>query len=121
MNPQANPGIWLAILTVATSLAGWNISRLRAVRPAGGIDKLVALLGAGAILAVVIGASVVVTEVTECTFAASSLECSRFEILVVALTDLAVSAALITLWLRSDACRAPRVLPRTRRHRTVSI
>jgi hypothetical protein len=119
MNPQDNLGIWLAILTVATTLAAWNITRLTSVRRE--LDRLVALLGAGAILAVVIGASLVVTEVTECTFAASSLACSRFEILIVALTDLAVSAALITLWLRSDACRAPRVVPRTRRHRAVSI
>ncbi|MEO8703311.1 MAG: hypothetical protein ABI867_24910 [Kofleriaceae bacterium] len=108
MNPTDNLGIWLVILTVATALTGWNITRLRAVRPV--LDGLVAVLGAGAILAVVIGASLVVTEVTECTFAASTLSCGRQDILLVALTDLAASAAMITLWLRSDACRAPRRL-----------
>jgi hypothetical protein len=126
MNPGENLGIWLAILAASTGLAAWNISRLRIVRPA--LDRLVALIGSGAILMVVVGASLVVTEITECTFAvsaASSLACSRTEILLVALMDLAASAALITVWLRADACRASfaavhhRGIPATRRPREV--
>lgn len=123
MNPGENLGIWLVLLTGFLAVAGWNISRLAIVRPA--IDRLVAMLGAGAILAVVTGASLVVTEVTQCTFAASSLACSKSEILLVAGMDLAASAALITAWLRTDACRAPfaavrvRAIPRTRRQRAV--
>jgi ABC-type amino acid transport system permease subunit len=107
VNPGENLGIWLAVLAVSTGLTAWNISRLRIVRPA--LDRLVALIGSAAIVMVVIGASLVVTEVTECTFAASSassLACSKTEILLVALMDLLASAALITRWLRADACRA---------------
>jgi len=104
VNPAHNLGIWLVLLAGSLALTWWNISRLRVVRPA--IDRLVAVLGAGAILAVVTGASLVVTEVTECTFAASSPTCSGHEILLVALIDVAAAAALITLWLRADACRA---------------
>lgn len=103
MNPGENLGIWLALVVVATAVTGWNISRLRIVRPM--LDRVVALLGAAAILAVVIGASLVVTEVTECTFAASSLSCSKSEILRVAAMDVAAAAAMITAWLRADACR----------------
>jgi hypothetical protein len=121
VNPGENLGIWLAVLAVSAGLAGWNISRLRIVRPA--LDRLVALIGSAAIVMVVIGASLVVTEVTECTFAASSLACSKTEILLVALMDLVASAALITQWLRADACRASfaamhvRGIPPTRRPR----
>lgn len=123
MNPGDNLGIWLVIGLSLVALTGWNISRLAAVRPT--FDRLVAVLGAAAILAVVIGGSLVVTEVTECTFAASSLACGPREILVVALFDLAASAALTTAWLRTDACRAPdvavraRALPRGHRQRPV--
>lgn len=108
MNPGENLGIWAVLLVGFVAVTGWNISRLAAVRPA--IDRLVAVLGAAAILAVVIGASLVVTEVTECTFAASaasSLPCSKWEIVLVAAMDLVASTALITAWLRTDACRAP--------------
>jgi len=119
MNPADHLGIWLAILASSTAAAAWNISRLRIVRPA--IERLVALLGAGAIVAVVTGASVVFTEVTECAFAASTLDCTASELLLVAATDLALCAALITRWLRSDACRPSREPPRTRRHRTVTL
>ncbi|MBA2540706.1 MAG: hypothetical protein H0V17_13795 [Deltaproteobacteria bacterium] len=105
MNPGDHLGIWLVLLTGFLAVAGWNISRLAAVRPA--LDRLVAVLGAAAVLAVVIGASLVVTEITECTFAASSLlACSKSEIALVAGMDLAAAAALITAWLRMDACRA---------------
>jgi hypothetical protein len=117
MNPTGNLGIWLAILVVSTGVAGWNISRLLTVRPA--FDRLVAILGACAILAVVAGSSLVFTEVTECGFAASSFACSYSELALVGLTGLALGGALITLWLRSDACRAPRV--RTRRERTIAL
>ena len=123
MNPGENLGIWLVLLMGFLAVTCWNISRLAVVRPA--IDRLVATIGAGAILAVVIGASLVVTEVTECTFAASSLACSKSEILLVAAMDLAAAAALITAWLRTDACRAPfaavrvRAIPKTRRQRAV--
>lgn len=118
-NPGENMGLWLGILACAGVLAAWNIRHLRAVRPS--LDRLVAVLGAVAIVAVVVGASLVFTEVTECAFAASSLNCGGFEMLVVAIVDLAVSAALLTQWLRSDACRsAPeREIPRTRRQRAV--
>lgn len=124
MNPGENLGIWLVLLTGFLAVTGWNISRLAAVRPA--LDRLVAVLGGVAIFAVVIGASLVVTEITECTFAASSLACSKSEILLVAAMDLAAAAALITAWLRMDACRASfaavrRPLPKTRRHRIASI
>ncbi len=116
MNPGENLGIWVVLLVGFVAVTGWNISRLAAVRPT--LDRLVAVLGAAAILAVVIGASLVVTEVTECTFAASSLACSRWEILLVATMDLVAAGALITAWLRTDACRAPNaavcVVPRTR-------
>jgi Flp pilus assembly protein CpaB len=107
------------MLGLAGVAATWNIHRLRAVRPM--IDRLVAVLGAFAILAVVIGASLVFTEVTECAFAASILACSSFDLVLVAATDLAVGLALITAWLRSDACQAPRVIaiPPTRRHRVL--
>jgi hypothetical protein len=104
VNPGENLGIWLALLTGFLAIAGWNISRLAVVRPT--LDRLVAILGGAAILAVVIGASLVVTEITECTFAASSLACSKTEILLVATMDLGAAAALITAWLRMDACRA---------------
>ena len=117
MNPSDNMGIWLAILAVATALAGWNISRLRIVRPA--LDRLVALVGAAAIIAVVMGSSLVFTEVTEC---ALTRDCNHWDLLLVAVTDVAVCAALITQWLRSDACRAVKqiVIPRTRRYRAVT-
>ena len=113
-NPGDNIELWLGVLAFAGAIATWNIRRLLVVRPA--LDRLVALLGAVAIIAVVIGASLVFTEATECAFAAS--QCGRFEMLVVGLTDLAVSAALISAWLRSDACRASRsiAIPPTRRH-----
>jgi hypothetical protein len=113
-NPGDNLELWLGVLTVASVVAIWNIRRLYAVRPA--LDRLIAMLGAVAILAVVIGVSLVFTEATECAFAAS--KCGGAEMLVIAFTDLAVSAALISAWLRSDACRAPRVIaiPPTRRH-----
>lgn len=127
MNPGENLGIWLALLVAATAITGWNISRLRVVRPP--LDRLVAVLGAMAILAVVIGASLVVTEVTECTFAASSGCRSGSEIFLVTLMDIAASAALITAWLRTDVCRAtfqiagrivdPRRIPKTRRPRAI--
>ncbi len=114
MNPGEHLGIWLALLTGFLVVTGWNISRLATVRPA--LDRLVAILGSAAIFAVVIGASLVVTEITECTFAASSLACSKSEILLVASMDLAGAAALITAWLRMDACRATFVVrPKTRR------
>ena len=128
MNPGEHLGIWLVVLAAATALATWNISRLWTVRPA--LDRLVALIGSAAIVMVVIGASLVVTEITECTFAASSassLACSKSEILLVAVMDLVASAALITQWLRSDACRASfaavqhRGIPPTRRPRSSSI
>jgi hypothetical protein len=124
VNPGENLGIWLVLLVGFVAVTGWNISRLAAVRPA--LDRLVAVLGGVAILAVVIGASLVVTEVTECTFAASSLTCSPREILLVAAMDAVASAALITAWLRTDACRAPfaavrvRAIPKTRRQRAVA-
>lgn len=105
MNPGENLGIWAVLVVGFVAVTGWNIARLVAVRPA--IDRLVAGLGAAAILAVVIGASLVVTEVTECTFAASSVACSKWEILLVAAMDLVASTALISAWLRTDACRAP--------------
>ena len=112
MNPGENLGIWAVLLVGFVAVTGWNISRLPAVRPA--LDRLVAVLGGAAILAVVIGASLVVTEVTECTFAASSLACSRWEILLVGAMDLAAAGALITAWLRTDACRAPYAAVRVR-------
>jgi hypothetical protein len=122
VNPGENVGIWLAIMAVSAGLAAWNISRLRIVRPA--LDRLVALIGSAAIVMVVIGASLVVTEITECTLSAvSSLACSKTEILRVAVMDLVASAALITQWLRADACRASfaavqvRGIPPTRRPR----
>ena len=114
-NAGDNLELWLGVLGLAAAVATWNIRRLLVVRPA--LDRLIALLGAIAILAVVIGVSLVFTEATECAFAAS--KCGGFEMLVVAFTDLAVSAALITAWLRSDACRAPSLIlriPPTRRH-----
>jgi hypothetical protein len=103
MNPADNPAIWLAILAVSTAVAAWNIARLRAVRPA--MDRLVAILGGGAILALVVGASLVLTSVTECTLAPSGLACLDTNTLMVALVDLALAAALVTAFLRSDACR----------------
>ena len=124
MNPGENLGIWLVILAVFTGYATWNISRLRIVRPA--IDKLVALIGSAAIVMVVVGASLVVTEITECSFKASAfgnLACSKTEILLVVLMDVIASAALITQWLRAEACRASfaavqvRGIPPTRRPR----
>jgi hypothetical protein len=117
VNPGDHLGIWLALLTTCLAVTGWNISRLAAVRPR--FDRLVALVGSAAILAVVTGLSLVVTEVTQCAFAASSLACSKGEIVLVAAMDLAASAALITAWLRTDACRAP-WLPKTRQQRAVS-
>ncbi len=111
MNPTDHLPIWLAVMAGAAGLAGWNISRLRAVRPA--IDWLVAVLGAAAILAVVIGASLVVTEVTECSVAVSRATCSRGELLLVAVMDLLAAAALTTLWLRADTCQLPQI-PQTR-------
>ena len=113
MNPGENLGIWLVLLVGFVAVTGWNISRLAAVRP--NLDRLVAVLGGAAILAVVVGASLVVTEITECTFAASSLQCSKTEILLVAAMDLVASSALITAWLRTDACRAPFVASRRQR------
>jgi fucose 4-O-acetylase-like acetyltransferase len=112
VNPGDHLGIWLALVTGSAALAAWNISRLRIVRPA--LDRLVAWIGSAAILMLVVGASLVITEVTECTFAASSLACSKTEILLVALLDLVASAALITRWLRADACRASGVRPARR-------
>ncbi len=120
MNPGENLGIWAILLVGFVAVTGWNISRLAAVRPA--LDRLVAVLGGAAILAVVIGASLVVTEVTECTFAASSLACSRWEILWVGAMDLAAASALITAWLRTDTCRAPYTalrVPQRRQQRAV--
>jgi len=123
VNPGDNLGIWLVLLVGCLAVAGWNISRLTIVRPA--VDRMVGALGGAAILAVVIGASLVVTEVTECTFAASSLACSKSEIVLVALMDLVAAAALITAWLRTDACRAPdaavrmRATPKPRRQHAV--
>ena len=103
LNPGDNLGIWLAMFAISVGVAGWNISRLWVVRPA--FDRLLAFLGGAAILAVVIGTSVVITEVTECRFAASSPGCSASHIALVALTDVAIGAALITWWLRSEVCR----------------
>ena len=120
MNPGENLGIWAILLVGFVAVTGWNISRLAAVRPA--LDRLVAVLGGAAILAVVIGASLVVTEVTECTFAASSLACSRWEILLVGAMDLVAASALITAWLRTDTCRAPYAalrVPQPRQQRAV--
>jgi hypothetical protein len=121
-----HPGMWRTTLAIAAAIAAWNIRRLWIVRPA--VDRRVAALGALGILALVIGASLVLTEVTECGFAASAARCSGVEIGLVAATALAASAALIALWLRSDACRPPRVMSippmppmrPTRRHRVVS-
>ena len=123
MNPGDHLGIWFVLVAAAVAIAGWNIAQLRVVRPS--LDRLVAFVGSAAILAVVIGASLVVTEVTECTFAASRA-CGPAEMLLVAVMDLAASAALITMWLRADACRLtfpiadPRKLPKTRRQRVVA-
>jgi hypothetical protein len=124
VNPGDHVGIWVALVAAAVAVASWNISRLRVVRPS--LDRLVAFVGSAAIFAVVIGASLVVTEVTECTFAASRQSCGPAEMLLVALMDIAASAALITAWLRADACRStfqvadPRKLPVTRRQRAVA-
>lgn len=118
MNLGDNLGIWLVLLTGCLALTGWNISRLAVVRPA--LDRLVAVLGSAAILAVVTGASLVVTEVTECAFAASSLACSKLDLVLAAAIHLAASAALITAWLRADACRATFAVVSTRALRPVS-
>jgi hypothetical protein len=83
--------LWVALLA---GTAGWNIARLSRVRPR--FDSLLVALGVGAIVSVVLGASIVVTSMTEP--AAPPL---------VALLDLAACGALITAWLRSDACHAP--------------
>jgi hypothetical protein len=125
MNPGENLGIWLALMVAAVAITGWNLSRLRAARPV--LDRLVALLGALAIAAVVIGTSLVATQVSECAISATRT-CTGIELVLVGVMDLAVSAALITAWLRADACHAtftpsrvdPRRIPKTRRQRTVA-
>jgi hypothetical protein len=106
-------GIWLALLVASAGLVAWNISRLRIVRPT--LDRLVAVIGSAAILMVVIGASLVITEVTECTL---STTCNNRDVLLVAIIDFSVAAALISQWLRADVCHvAARVvrIPATRR------
>jgi hypothetical protein len=98
-------GIWLALLVASAGLVAWNISRLRIVRPT--LDRLVAVIGSAAILMLVVGASLVITEVTEC---ALSTTCNNRDVLLVAIIDFAVAAALISQWLRADVCHVP--LPR---------
>lgn len=105
MNLGEHLGIWLAMLAASAGLVAWNISRLRVVRPT--LDRLVAVIGSAAILMVVVGASLVISEVTEC---ALSTTCSARDVLLVAIIDFAVAAALISQWLRAEVCHVP--LPR---------
>jgi hypothetical protein len=98
MNPTGNSGLWLAILAISILVGAWNISRLWTVRPA--IDRLVAVLGSAAILAVVTGVSLVVGAFAEPIAPPPA----------VAFT---LCLALVTVFLRSDAVRAARGLPRT--------
>lgn len=105
--------LWVSAMALAGVVAGWNIRALRAVsRRASEIDTLIAGVGAVAIIALVIGASLVITEVSECAFAASSDACAPGQLALLIATDLAICVAAITGWLRSDACRAQLVARR---------
>lgn len=116
MHPSQNLGVWLAILAVSTVVAAWNISRLRSVRPA--IDRRIAVVGAGAIIACVVGAALVCSGIAQCSVELDA-DCMSPRVYAVGVgTVIAVCTALITLWLRSDVVRpgvALPVLPPTRR------
>jgi hypothetical protein len=90
---QANLGLWLAVMLAATLGCAWNV---RSLLSGPARDLRVGLVGAAAILAVLVGAGLVRGQLGLVAF--WDLGC-----------DVAVCALLISCWLRSDACQVIRV------------
>jgi hypothetical protein len=82
--------LWLALTLVATLATVWNVRWLHAHKPR--LDMLAGIVGSIAIVALIAGAALFRSQIQQLG-------------VIDMVADLATCGALISFWLRSDACR----------------